>query len=104
MTGNDTINARFLHENSFDFQPLFKLYINTNYLPAANDMSIFTSGRIIIPFARHFDESEQDKSLKMEFSKPKVQSAVLNWLLEGYALLQKEGLSLYQSVVEATAR
>lgn len=64
MTGNDTLNARFLHENSFDFRPLFKLYINTNYLPAVNDMTIFTSGRIIIiPFERHFDESEQDKSL-----------------------------------------
>lgn len=27
MTGNDTLNARFLHENSFDFVPQFKLYI-----------------------------------------------------------------------------
>ncbi len=105
MTGNDTINARFLHENSFDFQPLFKLYINTNYLPAVNDMTIFTSGRVIIvPFERHFDESEQDKSLKQEFSKPEVQSAILNWLLEGYALLQKEGLVLPQSVKDSTAR
>ena len=105
MTGNDTINARFLHENSFDFQPLFKLYINTNYLPAVNDMTIFTSGRvIIIPFERHFDESEQDKTLKKEFAKPEVQSAILNWLLEGYALLQKEGLSLPQSVKDATSQ
>ena len=32
MTGNDTLNARFLHENSFDFKPQFKLYVNTNYL------------------------------------------------------------------------
>lgn len=31
MTGNDSINARFLHCNSFDFRPQFKLYINTNY-------------------------------------------------------------------------
>ena len=59
LTGNDTINVRFLHENSFDFQPLFKLYINTNYLQAVNDMTVFTSGRlIIIPFERHFNESE----------------------------------------------
>lgn len=78
MTGNDTINARFLHENSFDFAPQFKLYINTNYLPVVNDMTVFTSGRvIIIPFERHFDESEQDKGLKHEFMKPEVQSARL---------------------------
>lgn len=104
MTGNDTLNARFLHENSFDFQPHFKLYINTNYLPTVNDMTIFSSGRIIIiPFERHFDESEQDKSLKKEFAKDEVQSTILNWLLDGYELLQKEGLTIPKSVKDATA-
>ena len=103
MTGNDTLNARFLHENSFDFSPQFKLYVNTNYLPIINDMTLFTSGRVlIVPFDRHFEEWEQDKSLKMEFAKPKTQSAILNWLLAGYALLQKEGLTIPQSVAEAT--
>ena len=103
MTGNDTINARFLHENSFDFAPQFKLYINTNYLPVVNDMTVFTSGRvIIIPFERHFDESEQDKGLKHEFMTPEVQSAILNWLLVGYKPLQLHGLKMPQSVINAT--
>ena len=103
MTGNDTINARFLHENSFDFAPQFKLYINTNYLPVVNDMTVFTSGRvIIIPFERHFDESEQDKGLKHEFMKPEVQSAILNWLLVGYKQQQLHGLKMPQSVINAT--
>ena len=103
MTGGDTINARFLHENSFDFSPKFKLYINTNYLPVITDMTLFSSGRVvIIPFERHFDDSEQDKSLKREFSKPKNQSAILNWLIEGYQLLKKEGLTLPDSVKAAT--
>ncbi|WP_245987434.1 phage/plasmid primase, P4 family [Ureibacillus endophyticus] len=103
MTGGDTINARFLHENSFDFSPKFKLYINTNYLPVITDMTLFSSGRVvIIPFERHFDESEQDKSLKREFAKPENQSAILNWLIEGYQLLKKEGLTLPDSVKTAT--
>lgn len=103
MTGNDTLNARFLHENSFDFKPQFKLYINTNYLPVTNDMTLFSSGRvIIIPFDRHFDESEQDKSLKKLFAKPENQSAILNWLAEGYRLLQTEGLQIPNSVKSAT--
>ena len=79
LTGNDTINARFLHENSFDFKPQFKIYINTNYLPIVNDVTVFTSGRIlIIPFDRHFTEEEQDKTLKIEFAKEEVRSAILN--------------------------
>ena len=104
MTGNDTLNARFLHENSFDFRPQFKLFINTNYLPVINDMTLFSSNRIIIiPFDRHFEENEQDKTLKAEFAKPENQSAILNWLLEGYRLVQKDGLGQPESVRSATA-
>ena len=104
MTGNDTLNARFLHENSFDFEPQFKLYINTNYLPVVNDMTLFSSGRvIIIPFNRHFDETEQDRSLKERFAKPDVQSAILNWLIRGYQLLCEEGLKPPKAVQESTA-
>ena len=104
MSGNDTLNARFLHENSFDFEPQFKLYINTNYLPIVNDMTLFSSGRvIIIPFNRHFDETEQDRSLKERFAKPDVQSAILNWLIRGYQLLCEEGLKPPKAVQESTA-
>ena len=102
MTGNDTINARFLHENSFDFKPQFKLYINTNYLPTINDMTLFNSGRIvIIPFLRRFEESEQDKDLKTQFAESECQSAILNWLIEGYLKLQTEGLRQPESVKAA---
>lgn len=105
LTGNDTINARFLHENSFDFKPQFKIYINTNYLPIVNDVTVFTSGRmLIIPFDRHFTEDEQDKTLKTEFAKEEVRSAILNWLIEGYKLLQKEGLTIPNSVKNATLK
>ena len=103
MTGNDTMNARFLNENSFDFKPQFKMYVNTNYLPVITDMTLFQSGRVvIIPFNRHFEEWEQDRTLKEEFSKPNTQSAILNWLVEGYELLRKEGLKQPKSVIDAT--
>ena len=105
MTGNDTLNARFLHENSFDFQPQFKIYMNTNYLPVITDMTLFSSGRImIIPFERHFEGDQQDKSLKQTFMLPENQSAILNWLLEGYKALKLEGLFIPDSVRFATER
>lgn len=103
MTGNDTINARYLHENSFDFKPQFKLYVNTNYLPVITDMTLFSSNRIfIIPFDRHFEPWEQDNSLKTEFAKAEVQSAILNWLVQGYIALCKEGLNPPSAVTDAT--
>lgn len=104
MTGNDTLNARFLNENSFDFKPTFKMYVNTNYLPVITDMTLFGSDRIIIvPFNRHFSDAEQDKGLKEEFRKPEVQSAILNWLIEGYRLLEKEGFLMPDCVADAVA-
>ena len=103
MTGNDTLNARFLHENSFDFKPQFKLYVNTNYLPAITDMTLFSSGRIvIISFDRHFEEWEQEQNLKAEFSRPEAASAILNWLIEGYTILKEEGFAQPKAVKDAT--
>ena len=103
MTGNDSINARFLHCNSFDFRPQFKMYLNTNYLPVVDDPSLFTSERIwVIPFTRHFEPEERDVSLKQQFAEETAKSAILNWLLEGWNLLQREGLNPPDTVIEAT--
>lgn len=97
-----TLNARLLYENSFDYKPQFKMYINTNYRPVINDLTLFSSNRVVvIPFNRHFDENEQDKNLKTQFKLPENQSAILNWLIEGYHLIIKEGLQPPKAVQEA---
>lgn len=102
MTGNETINARFLHENSFDFKPQFNLYVNTNYLPVINDMTVFSSDRlIVIPFNRRFEGGERDTSLKHRFQNEHTQSAILNWMIEGYQMLRVEGLVIPDSVKKA---
>lgn len=103
MTGNDTLNARFLHENSFDFRPNFKIFINTNYKPSVSDMTLFYSNRLkLIPFKRHFEEHEQDKGLKAVFAAPESQSAIFNWCYEGYKLFRKQGLDDPTAVSDAT--
>jgi putative DNA primase/helicase len=103
MTGNDTLNARFLHENSFDFKPNFKIFINTNYKPSVSDMTLFYSNRLkLIPFKRHFEEHEQDKGLKNFFSEPANLSAIFNWCYEGYRLFRASDLADPAAVVSAT--
>lgn len=93
ITGGDTVTTRLLYQNFFEYKPQFKVFINTNHLPEIEDDTLFSSGRLrLIPFDRHFDEAEQDHSLKHEFRKDEGKSAILNWLLEGYALYMKEGL------------
>ena len=103
MTGNDTLNARFLHENSFDFRPNFKIFINTNYKPSVSDMTLFYSNRLkLIPFKRHFEEHEQDKGLKNFFAEPANLSAIFNWCYEGYKRFRSDALNDPAAVVSAT--
>lgn len=104
LTGRDTITARYLHENSFEFSPQFKLFINTNYLPRITDVSVFSSGRVkVIPFNRHFTEKEQDKGLKKKLTRQDSMSGILNWCLDGLKLMRERGLEIPPAVQAAVA-
>lgn len=103
LTGNDTITARFLNENSFEYRPQFKLFINTNYLPTVTDVTLFTSERVkVIPFERHFSDEEQDKGLKSRLQSSKNLSGLLNWCIAGWEKLQEAGLKVPTAVRVAT--
>lgn len=103
LTGNDTISARFLNENSFEYRPQFKLFINTNHLPSVTDVTLFTSGRVkIIPFERHFEESARDPGLKAELMRPENLSAILNWCFTGLRLIEETGFETPEAVRAAT--
>ena len=105
LTGNNKITARFLHENSFEFHLQAKIFIDTNHLPNVNDQTLFESGRIkIIPFNRHFEENEQDKTLKTTLTDDTALSGILNWAVEGYRLYKLEGLEEPDEVNQATAQ
>ena len=84
LIGRDVITARHLYEREFEFTPCFKLFINTNFLPVVMDDTLFASGRVkVVTFDRHFEEAEQDKTLKDRLKSPEVMSGILNWMLTG---------------------
>ena len=91
LTGRDTVSARFLHENEFQFKPKFKLILNSNYLPVISDKTVFSSNRVkVVPFERHFTEKEQNKHLKEQLQQEI--DGILNWCIQGLSLYRKEGL------------
>ena len=103
MTGNNVLTARYLRENSFEFKPQFKLFIDTNHLPQISDMTMFDSDKIkIIPFYRHFTAQERDLDLKSYFAQPENLSGILIWCLEGFRIYHEEGLKMPESVLKAT--
>ena len=103
MTGRDTLVTRGLFESSFSFIPQFTLWLNTNYLPAITDDTVFSSNRIwVIEFNEHFDENSQDKDLKELFTAKENRPTILKWLVDGCKEYVENGLQIPDCVREAT--
>lgn len=84
LTKHDPITARFPYQDSFEYNPKFKIIISTNYLPRINDSRIFASNEIILlPFPVHFPLGKEDPALKAFFCEPENLSGIFNWCLEG---------------------
>ena len=103
LLGRDSITARHLHQSEFQFTPVFKLFINTNFLPLITDDTLFSSGRLnVITFDRHFKPEEQDKGLKDRLKKPDNISGLLNWCIDGLKKYYAEGATPPECVTAAT--
>jgi len=95
MIGGEKITARHMYERDFEYYPIFKLIMNTNYLPVVKDPTLFSSGRVkVITFDRHFSEEEQDLKLKEKLLTEDNMSGVLNWCLEGLRRYHENGDTL----------
>ena len=103
LTGGDTQTASFKYGHFFEYHPVYKIYMNTNYLPAVNDDTIFSSDRVqVLTFDKHFSREEQDRQLKQSLRSARVLSAMLVWLLDGLQKYREKGVVPPQSVIDAT--
>lgn len=102
LTGGDTITARRLYENSFEFRPQFKLWIRGNHKPAFNGDDGGMARRIkLIPFTVRIPDSRRDPALarKLRHELP----GILNWAIEGCLNWQRGGLQEPDVVLHSTA-
>jgi putative DNA primase/helicase len=90
LTGSDTLSARFLHQEFFDFKPTHRIIIRGNHKPALNgtDEGIWRRLRLI-PFSVTIPEEERDLRLvdKLELELP----GILNWAIRGCKEWQQLG-------------
>jgi putative DNA primase/helicase len=105
LTGGDTVAARFLYRETFEFQPRFKLWLAANTRPrvSADDTAMWR--RILqVPFVQVIPEAERDERIKIALrTDPDVQSAILAWGVQGCLEWQRDGLNVPQSVLDYTA-
>lgn len=111
-TGNNKLTGRWPNDKRpIDFDPTHKLFLETNYQPAApaNDRSFWERVHLIphnISFVnrdpKEHNERRANLNLKKELKKdhPKI----LGWMVRGCLLWQKEGLNPPEIVTKATAK
>jgi putative DNA primase/helicase len=102
LTGGDTIAARFMRQDFFEFKPEFKPQISANHKPILTSVGVAMRRRLrLIPFTVTIPDKEQDKELK---EKLKAEAGgILKWAIEGCVdYLQNGGLRPPASVMVAT--
>jgi putative DNA primase/helicase len=103
LTGQDTITARFMRAEWFDFQPTHKLWLSTNHKPEirGTDTAIWRRIRLV-PWTVTIPPAEQDKRLAATLRHELP--GILAWIVRGCLEWQREGLWPPDEVKRATGR
>jgi len=101
LTGGDTVTARFLFREFFEFKPTFKIFLAANTKPTirGQDHGIWRRIRLI-PFEVTIPKEEQDRELpeKLKDELP----GILAWAVRGCQEWQRLGLCEPGEVLQAT--
>jgi len=101
LTGGDTVKARRLYENFWQFEPSHKVWLATNHRPdvRGTDQAIWRRIKLI-PFTVSIPPEEQDTELpeKLRDELP----GVLAWAVKGCLEWQRDGLGEPDEVRRAT--
>ena len=100
VSGGNSIAARFLYGEFFEFTPMFKVWLITNHRPRVegDDDAIWRRLRLI-PFSVSFlGREDRDLDGKLETELP----GIFAWAVRGCLEWQTDGLGLPAAVEEAT--
>ena len=101
LTGQDTITARFMKAEWFDFAPTHKLWLSTNHKPEirGTDAAIWRRIRLV-PWTVTIPPTEQDKKLPITLRHELA--GILVWIVRGCLEWRREGLQAPDEVRKAT--
>lgn len=101
LTGGDTVSARFMRQDFFEYRPQFKLLIAGNHKPGLRSVDEAIRRRFnLIPFAVTIPAAERDEGLtdKLRAEWP----GILAWMIKGCLAWQRGGLTAPAAVNDAT--
>jgi P4 family phage/plasmid primase-like protien len=102
ITGGDSIRARKLFKDFFEFPPTHKIVLAANHKPVIQGTDHGVWRRIkLVPFVVTISEEAKDKHLPEKLKAEA--SGILNWAIQGCVAWQQNGLGEPDEVRQATA-
>jgi len=102
LTGGDTITARFLFKEFFDYRPLFKIWLAVNHKPGIRSSGHGIWRRIrLVPFTVTIPEDERDPRLTQKLAEELP--GILAWAVRGCMEWREQGLGVPPEIRAATA-
>jgi len=103
LTGGDTVVARFLYGEHFEFRPTHKLMVRTNHKPSIRGADWGIWRRVaLVPFTVTVSEADRRPRDELLAKLQLHASGILRWMVEGCLAWQREGLRLPSAVRAAT--
>lgn len=101
LTGGDTVVARQLYGQEFEFEPEFKIWLATNHKPIIRGTDDGIWRRIkLIPFTVQIPDDKVDKDLKYKLARESI--GILNWAVDGALKWQRNGLHTPEVIKKAS--
>ena len=101
MTGDETLTARYMRQDFFEFRVSHKHVIAGNFKPRLKGDDFAMARRmVLIPFAQRFEGSRRDNNLpeKLKAEYP----GILAWFIEGARKWSESGLAIPGAITEAS--
>jgi putative DNA primase/helicase len=101
MTGGDSLRARRMREDFWEFRPSHKIWLAANHKPTIRGLDDGIWRRIkLIPFNVTFNEATKDRSMpdRLRAELP----GILNWAIEGYRKWRLSVLRTPDDIDQAT--
>jgi putative DNA primase/helicase len=100
LTGGDTVSARYMRAEWFEFRPVGKIQLTTNHLPRMSDDSATWRRIHLINWPVVIPEEERDGFLQQRLIEEEA-PGILNWIIEGALAWYRDGLNPPQAVYDA---